>query len=299
MRAGRKAERTAAREPKVAGRVGPRRVLMPGLSLICLFSGTISTLVSCPLQQPSSPAAARQPWQPGSPRSPGSLAASCQAAMQLGRQGRHLEHTSRHGQGRWARQSKAWQSRQSRQAGQAGQQLHRNGPIKWALYCLGCIACSFQFFLNGKQILEHSDEEETIWQGDSEFRKASLLLIVTWFPFPIWYILSPEGVGLINDVLIIQMGWAFLNILSKFSFIFYIQRVKDNYCNRLKVRRELLGTGTKDDGGLEGMMAMMGIAPGGDSQMVDKDKQRMKELSAVVVETMTFLGMAQHNDRFI
>jgi hypothetical protein len=58
--------------------------------------------------------------------------------------------------------------------------------------------------------------------------------------------MSPEGVGFIDDVLIIQMGWAFLNILSKFSFIFYIQRVKDNYCNRLKVRRELLGTGVKE-----------------------------------------------------
>jgi len=165
------------------------------------------------------------------------------------------------------------------------------------MYILGSCACGFQFFLNGKQILEHSDEEENIWQGDSEFRKASLLLIITWFPFPIWYILSPEGIGFLDDVLIIQMGWAFLNILAKFSFIFYIQRVKDNYCNRLKVRRELLGTGLKDEG-LDGIAAMMGIAPGGNAPN-DKEKHRMKELSAVVVETMTFLGMAQHNDRFL
>lgn len=37
------------------------------------------------------------------------------------------------------------------------------------------------------------------------------------------------------------MGWAFLNIVSKFTFIFYIQRIKDNYCNRLKVKREFVG----------------------------------------------------------
>eukprot|EP00972_Heterocapsa_arctica_P040360 5945960-Heterocapsa_arctica.AAC.1 len=32
---------------------------------------------------------------------------------------------------------------------------------------------------------------------------------------------------------------------------------------------------------------------------VDKEKNKEKELGAVVVETMTFLGMAQHNDRFL
>ena len=73
------------------------------------------------------------------------------------------------------------------------------------------------------------------------FRKASLLLIITWFPFPIWFAISPEGLGYIDNILIIQMGWAFLNILAKFTFIFYIQRVKDNYCSRLKVKRELIG----------------------------------------------------------
>merc|ERR1719450_776738 len=65
---------------------------------------------------------------------------------------------------------------------------------------------------------------------------------MTWFPFPIWYCFSPEGFGFIDDVLLIQVGWAFLNIVSKFSFIFYIQRIKDTYCNRLKTKRELIGT---------------------------------------------------------
>ena len=124
--------------------------------------------------------------------------------------------------------------------------------------------------------------------GDSEFRKASILLIVTWVPFPTFYALSPEGFGalanfvflhhifsvepmcspmflfvthgkpeilretsfldsgIITDVLFVQaccgvgscgvrtawvgaqVGWAFLNIVSKFTFIFYIQRIKDS-----------------------------------------------------------------------
>ena len=38
---------------------------------------------------------------------------------------------------------------------------------------------------------------------------------------------------------LVQMGWACLNIVSKFTMIFFIQRVKDNYWNRVKLTREL------------------------------------------------------------
>merc|ERR1719454_2452426 len=65
--------------------------------------------------------------------------------------------------------------------------------------------------------------------------------MLTWVPFPVWYIVSPEGVGYVTSIATVQMGWAFLNITSKFSLIFYMQRIKDNYCNRLKVRREMKG----------------------------------------------------------
>lgn len=90
-----------------------------------------------------------------------------------------------------------------------------------------CFAC-VMFWLNRQQIVEHSDGQECLLYGDSEFRKASILLIVTWVPFPTFYALSPEGFGIITDILFVQVGWAFLNIVSKFTFIFYIQRIKDN-----------------------------------------------------------------------
>ena len=38
------------------------------------------------------------------------------------------------------------------------------------------------------------------------FRKASILLIVTWVPFPTFYALSPEGFGVITDILFVQAG---------------------------------------------------------------------------------------------
>eukprot|EP00928_Gymnodinium_smaydae_P054451 TRINITY_DN38210_c0_g1_i1.p1 TRINITY_DN38210_c0_g1~~TRINITY_DN38210_c0_g1_i1.p1 ORF type:complete len:579 (+),score=76.33 TRINITY_DN38210_c0_g1_i1:27-1739(+) len=139
-------------------------------------------------------------------------------------------------------------------------------------YAMGCATAGLMFFLNAKQITERSDGVETLLSGDSEYRKATLLVVVLWFPFPFWYILSPEGANVISDALLIQVGWAFLNIVAKFSFIFYIQRMKDLYCARLKAKREM----NKQSGAcreLEG------------------------ELTAVIVETLNLLGMAHNSGR--
>eukprot|EP00439_Symbiodinium_sp_Y106_P029113 s804_g3.t1 len=86
--------------------------------------------------------------------------------------------------------------------------------------------------------------------------------------------------GLITDVVFIQVGWAFLNIVSKFTFIFYIQRIKDNYCSRMKVKREFAGARsagpaiTNKDGS---------VTPPASSRKQDKSAG---EMSALVVETM-------------
>ena len=71
------------------------------------------------------------------------------------------------------------------------------------------------FYHNVLQIKENSEGEEGAFNGDSDFRKLSLLLIVTWFPFPIWFSLSVEGFGLITDPLVIELGWVVLNLVSK------------------------------------------------------------------------------------
>jgi len=108
-------------------------------------------------------------------------------------------------------------------------------------------------------------------------------LMITWLPFPTWFILSPEGAGLVTSISVIQLGWAFLNITSKFSLIFYMQRIKDNYCNRLKVKRELKGSFSN--------------AYSADEE--DEGKEISGELSACVVETMSDLGMAYNVERFL
>jgi len=187
--------------------------------------------------------------------------------------------------------------------------------LKVLAYVIGVMLFTIMASFNRLQILEYSNGAEGLLSGDSEFRKATLLLLSTWTPFPTWFILSPEGFGIIDNVLVIQVGWAFLNIVSKFVFIFYIQRIKDLYCNRLKTKRELTGSssGTKkmygiSGGGMNGSMSPPEFEMGGQMmmsstdvqayEMADKDAKREK-LNAVVIETMSFLGMAQNTERFI
>lgn len=167
-------------------------------------------------------------------------------------------------------------------------------PYLYVAFIIGMLFAFVMWWLMRQQILEHSDGQECLTYGDSEFRKATILVIATWFPFPIWFFLTPEGLGIIDNIVVVQVGWGFLNIVAKFSFIFYIQRIKDNYCNRLKARRELFGAT-----GVNGGKALPGTATPGGVRGSAAATKAANELSAVAVETMTFLGMAQHAERLL
>jgi bacteriorhodopsin len=176
--------------------------------------------------------------------------------------------------------------------------------IVYVFWGVGFVIFLVMVSFNRLQILEHSKGIEGLFTGDSEFRKATLILIATWFPFPLWYLLSPEGISLIENVVIIQMGWAFLNITAKFSSAFYMQRIKDNYCNRLKVKREMHG-GAVTRGVIAEAADFDGASPNGDKgfdrrDVEERDRAKISgELSACVVETMNFLGMAENIERFL
>eukprot|EP00445_Apocalathium_hangoei_P019447 CAMPEP_0203894942 /NCGR_PEP_ID=MMETSP0359-20131031/37847_1 /ASSEMBLY_ACC=CAM_ASM_000338 /TAXON_ID=268821 /ORGANISM="Scrippsiella Hangoei, Strain SHTV-5" /LENGTH=558 /DNA_ID=CAMNT_0050817345 /DNA_START=51 /DNA_END=1724 /DNA_ORIENTATION=- len=200
-------------------------------------------------------------------------------------------------------------------------------PIRIVFYALSCVFFGILIYFNIKQVKEYSSGAESLTQGDSEYRKATLIMICTWFPFPFWYLISPEGLNLVKNITIVQVGWAFFNIKAKFSLIFYIQRIKDLYCNRLKTKNELKGMGNRLNNHampkLAGNMSppimgnmsppMMPLDfPQGEAwapdpnmqsaamayQLAESEKSREK-LGAVVMETMNFLGMSDHTDRFI
>merc|ERR1719199_1811503 len=168
--------------------------------------------------------------------------------------------------------------------------LFLDEPFTFLFYGLGIVIHCINMFFNRLQILEHSKGAEGLLVGDSEFRKATLILMITWVPFPLWFILSPEGIGLITSVSTIQMGWAFLNITAKFTLSFYIQRIKDNYCNRLKVKREMKGT-------LNVMKERMERLDNDEEDEEGARRPVSGELSACVVETMNYLGMAENVER--
>jgi len=179
------------------------------------------------------------------------------------------------------------------------------GPVRWLFYAAGMVAGVILFYYMAKQISEHSGGSESITSGESEFRTATIIIMVTWLPFPFWYIVSPEGLNLVSNVLIIQVGWMFLNITAKFSVIFYIQRIKDNYCIKLKVNRGLNG----NQGGkiMDEMLRAKrgdsvedGVKPVYNSNTGTEKTAAMNEMQmeGVILETMNALGMSQHNDRF-
>jgi len=166
-------------------------------------------------------------------------------------------------------------------------------PYNYVLYFVGVLVNTVQQYLNRQQIIEHSNGEEGLFRGESDFRRLSIMVMAAWFPFPIWYIVSPEGIGIITDVTILQCGWAFLNIVAKFSFIFFIQRIKDNYCGRLKVKRELHSTSAVQSN------QIVPVAGNATPPILDIKIREMAQLNAIVAETMGFLGMSQHQERLL
>jgi len=119
--------------------------------------------------------------------------------------------------------------------------------LRFAWYGFGLSLACIMFYHNALQIKENSEGEESLFSGDSDFRKLSITLIVTWFPFPLWFSLSVEGFGLITDGFIIEMGWVALNIISKFLFIIWLQRMKMVHQRKIEAARELYGLSPSED----------------------------------------------------
>ncbi|CAE8618039.1 unnamed protein product [Polarella glacialis] len=177
------------------------------------------------------------------------------------------------------------------------------GAMSWAWFAFGFMLWSTFTYFNIQQIAEHSDGEEGFLKGESDFRKLSVIVILTWFPFPCWFIVSPEGLGLVWDITIIQVGWAVLNVISKFGFILHLQHVKTRYCQKLEATRELY---VLDDAGTAAALGEGGDA-GSKSKAhnfeVDMDKteedEGIEKITCLVRETMVSLCLTSHCDRFL
>jgi len=180
--------------------------------------------------------------------------------------------------------------------------------LRFAWYGFGLILAFIMFFHNGLQIKENSEGEESWFQGDSDFRKLSILLVITWFPFPIWFSLSVEGFGVITDPLIIELGWVILNIVSKFTFIIWMQRMKMVHQRKLEAARELYGLSPTDEVAEDELRAKAGGNVGGQKISTNagdyglgygEEADSEQKLVEIVSETMVTLGMSAHTDRLM
>jgi hypothetical protein len=114
--------------------------------------------------------------------------------------------------------------------------------------------------------------------GKSIMRNLTVIVALTWIPFPIWYALSPEGFNVISNSAAMKISVAFLNVFSKGAFIFYINRVR----SELDVRERAL---------IQAKMTM-----GGDDveegKAEDPTHTLNKHTAATIYEVMQSMGRA-------
>jgi bacteriorhodopsin len=186
------------------------------------------------------------------------------------------------------------------------------GILMYVWFVFGAFIFMVMAYYNMKQISENSDGEESFLKGDSDYRKIMVLVILTWFPFPIWFLLSPEGAEWITDNTAIQVGWAVLNIVAKFGFILHLQHVKMKYTKKLEATRDLYGL--SPDCNVEEFNANAAKNP---KMIADptptakghveahqmyvpvEDDNGEEKVRTLVTETMISLGLSTHTDRFL
>eukprot|EP00933_Yihiella_yeosuensis_P023736 TRINITY_DN1846_c0_g1_i2.p1 TRINITY_DN1846_c0_g1~~TRINITY_DN1846_c0_g1_i2.p1 ORF type:complete len:960 (-),score=232.31 TRINITY_DN1846_c0_g1_i2:266-3073(-) len=179
--------------------------------------------------------------------------------------------------------------------------------MKWIWFGFGMMVYMLYTHYNIVQISENSDGEESLMKGDSDYRKLTIIVCLTWFPFPIWFFLSPEGFGLIDNITTVQLGWAILNVVAKFGFILHLQWVKAAYCKKLEAARELYGLQPGQQLSLE---QLEGRAGGPSKKGVDSwdesggmgddgdDKNGEGKMKTLISESLISLGLSQHIERF-
>merc|ERR1719262_1282027 len=105
-----------------------------------------------------------------------------------------------------------------------------------------CYLAGATFFLLLTQLMNEtirdSHEGESLCYGSSAIRGAALLVFLTWFPFPVWYALSPEGFNIITNAPLMKIVVAFLNVFSKGTFTLFLMRVRDRERLREKLKAE-------------------------------------------------------------
>merc|ERR1719262_1036716 len=118
-------------------------------------------------------------------------------------------------------------------------------------YIIGAAFFLQLVYLMNECIRDSTQNTESLMAGSSNVRTLSIIVVATWFPFPIWYALSPEGFNIITNSPAMKVAVAFLNVISKGTFTMYLMRVRDDTRLREKVVSEATGIHSMRNGGDE------------------------------------------------
>jgi bacteriorhodopsin len=110
--------------------------------------------------------------------------------------------------------------------------LMSNIALKALMYGAGCLVFLAMLYLMNSCVMDASNGGENIFTGSSFLRGIVVVIASTWFPFPIWYALSPEGFNIIQDEAGMKVAVAFLNVFSKGAFIMYLARIRTDHNTR-------------------------------------------------------------------
>merc|ERR1719174_3110111 len=120
----------------------------------------------------------------------------------------------------------------------------------WQVMKLLCYLMGAGFFLilcglMNETIRESTNGLESLCSGTSSVRSLTMLVVLTWIPFPIWYALSPEGFNIIKNAPMMRIAVAFLNVISKGTFTLYLMRLRSNEKLTISLKAEGSITGAK------------------------------------------------------
>jgi bacteriorhodopsin len=110
---------------------------------------------------------------------------------------------------------------------------------KLGFYCCGVFCFMVLVYQMHRCVVESTSGAETLFWGQSSIRVLSVIVAYTWVPFPIWYALSPEGFNVIQNSAAMKIAVAFLNVLSKGAFIYYLMRIRGDLEVKEMVMAEL------------------------------------------------------------
>merc|ERR1719473_142628 len=98
--------------------------------------------------------------------------------------------------------------------------------FKLGFYFCGVFCFTVLIYQMHRTVVESTAGAESLFYGSSSIRTLSVIVASTWVPFPIWYALSPEGFNIVQNSAAMKIAVAFLNVLSKGAFIYYLMRVR-------------------------------------------------------------------------